>query len=66
MFVVEILIGMFFGGVIGGGARIFIKEGGSFSPAGSVQRDSVEKAGREGLRQGLSITFHNPGDLKLR
>lgn len=64
MFIGEILIGMGIGAVIGGGARIFIKEGGVWNPTKNLGEDILDAIEREAGQKGRSITFDGPDDME--
>jgi hypothetical protein len=59
------MVGIFIGAVIGGGARVFIKDGGVWNPMKNIP-DAMNQAREEGLKKGYSVEFNNPRDLELR
>lgn len=62
----EIVIGIFIGGIIGGGARVFIKEGGTWNPMKNIGSNTMNRAREEGLKKGYTVEFKNSRDLGLR
>jgi hypothetical protein len=57
MFIAELLIGMGIGAVAGGGARVFIKEGGVWNPMKNLGTNILDTIDQEAERRGSSITF---------
>lgn len=64
MFIGEVLLGMGIGAIIGGGARIFIKEGGIWNPTKNLGTGILDAIEREAELKGRSITFDGPDDME--
>jgi hypothetical protein len=62
VFIVELLIGLGIGATVGGGARIFLKEGGVYNPIKNLGTDILDAIDEEAYQRGNGITFEE-GDI---
>lgn len=57
VFITELVIGLGIGALVGGGARIFIKEGGVWNPIKNLGTNILDTIDQEADQRGKSITF---------